>query len=175
MFTNSSEMTNQMNKLLAILFIVCFLVAGCYSLKNASVSPDLEFFFVEDFRITARNAPAAIDTDFEEALKNKIRNESNLVLNRQQAQILFEGAVSGYNVQALAPQPGETVALNRLQITVTITYTDKENEDKNWNQSFNEYAEFSSDQLLADVEDQLIQTIFDQLTENVFNKAFGDW
>ena len=145
------------------------------SFKNASVSPDLNYFFVEDFKISARNAPATIDTDFEEALKNKIRNESRLVLDRAKAQVLFSGAVSGYSVQALAPEPGETVALNRLQITVTIKYQDIENDAKNWDQSFNEYAEFSSDELLSDVEDQLLITIFEQLTENIFNKAFGDW
>jgi len=153
--------------------VTCF--SGCYSFKNASVSPDLNYFFVEDFRITARNAPATIDTDFEEALKTKIRNESRLVLDREKAQIRFNGAVSGYAVQALAPQPGETVALNRLQITVSISYEDLENDGKDWDESFIEYAEFSSDQLISDVEDELLITIFDQLTENIFNKAFGDW
>lgn len=152
-----------------------FLWTGCYSLKNANVSPDLKYFFVEDFRITARNAPATIDTDFQEALKNKIRNESRLVLDRTKAQILFSGAVSGYSVQSLAPEPGETVALNRLQITVTLKYEDIENEDKSWDRSFNEYAEFGSNLILADVEDELLITIFDQLTENIFNEAFGDW
>ncbi len=160
------------------LFFIAFLLLtapGCYSFKNASVSPDLNYFFVEEFRITARNAPATINTDFEEALKNKIRNESRLVLDQQNAQISFSGSVSGYVVQALAPQPGETVALNRLQVTITVKYRDLEDADKNWDQSFNEYAEFSSDQILSDVEDQLLITIFEQLTENIFNKSFGDW
>jgi hypothetical protein len=161
--------------LLFSLITLGFSYSGCYSFKNASVSPDLKYFFVDDFRITARNAPATIDNDFQEALKNKIRNESRLVLDREKAQIIFSGAVSGYSVQALAPQPGETVALNRLQITVNIKYQDLENEDKAWDQSFNEYAEFGSDLTLTDVEAELIITIFDQLTENIFNKAFGDW
>lgn len=158
-----------------IFSVIITCLAGCYSFKNASVSPDLKYFFVEDFRITARNAPATIDTDFEEALKNKIRNESRLVLDREKAQILFSGAVSGYSVQSLAPQPGETVALNRLQITITLKYQDLENEDKDWNKSFSEYAEFGSDLTLSDVEAELLITIFEQLTENVFNEAFGDW
>ena len=164
-----------MRNILFLAVLCCTLFSSCYSFKNANVSPDLKYFFVEDFRITARNAPGTINTDFQEALKNKIRNESRLVLDQQNAQITFDGAVSGYSVQALAPQPGETVGLNRLQITVTITYTDNEDDEKSWNQSFNEYAEFSADQLLSDVEETLLITIFDQLTENIFNKAFGDW
>ncbi len=158
-----------------ILLLILLGLGSCYTLKNASVSPDLSYFFVDDFRISARNAPPTIDTDFEEALKNKIRNESRLVLDRDQAQIKFSGSVAGYTVQALAPEPGETVALNRLQITINIKYEDMTNPDKNWDQSFNEYAEFSSESLLSDVEDELLITIFDQLTENIFNKAFGDW
>ena len=164
-----------MHKLVPLFFLLAMALSGCYSMKNASVSPDLNYFFVEDFRITARNAPATIDTDFEEALKNKIRSESRLILNRSEAQVIFSGAVSGYTVQALAPQPGETVALNRLQITVTLSYQDLTDDEKSWDQSFIEYAEFSSDVLLSDVEDQLLITIFDQLTENIFNQAFGDW
>lgn len=159
------------------LLLIGFMLSttGCYSFKNASVSPDLQYFFVEEFRITARNAPPTINTDFEEALKNKIRNESRLVLNREQAQIRFNGSVSGYSVQALAPEPGETVALNRLFVTVSIKYEDETDPDKDWSQSFNEYAEFSSDQVLSDVEDELLISIFEQLTENIFNQAFGDW
>ncbi len=158
-----------------ILLVIATVCSQCYSFKNASVSPDLNYFFVDDFQITARNAPPTIDTDFEEALKNKIRSESRLELDREKAQILFSGSVSGYTVQALAPEPGETVALNRLQITVNIKYEDLASEEKSWNQSFNEYAEFSSDQLISDVEDELLITIFEQITENIFNKAFGDW
>ena len=159
------------------IILLGFLIStsSCYSFKNASVSPDLQYFFVEEFRITARNAPPTINTDFEEALKNKIRNESRLILNRELAQVRFDGSISGYSVQALAPEPGETVALNRLFVTISIKYQDETDPDKDWNQSFNEYAEFSSDQILSDVEDELLISIFEQLTENIFNKAFGDW
>lgn len=164
-----------MNRIYPILLLLALGLSGCYSFKNASVPLDLKFFWVEDFLLTARNAPPTLDTDFEEALKNKIRNESRLVLDRQQAQIIFDGSVASYNVQALAPQPGETVGLNRLNITIQVQYTDLLDDTKNWTQNFTEYAEFSADVLLADVEDELIRTIFDQLTENIFNKAFGDW
>lgn len=164
-----------MHRLQILLVALMIGLSGCYSFKNASVSPDLQFFWVSDFLLSARNAPPTIDTDFEEALKNKIRNESRLVLDRQQAQIIFEGSVSSYNVQALAPEPGETVGLNRLNISVQVQYIDVVDDTKNWSQNFTEYAEFSADVLLADVEDELIRTIFDQLTENIFNKAFGDW
>lgn len=151
------------------------LFLGCYTFKNASVPSDLQYYYVEDFVLTARNAPPTIQTDFQEALKNKIRNESRLVLDQNQAQVLFTGTVSSYNVQALAPEPGATVALNRLNISVQVTYQNFMDTDKDWSQTFSEYAEFSSDVVLSDVEEQLISTIFDQLTENIFNKSFGDW
>ena len=155
--------------------VMPMILSGCYTFKNASVPVELEYFFVEDFRITALNAPATIDTDFEEALKNKIRSESRLELNREEAQVIFSGSVSSYQVQALAPQPGQTVQLNRLNIGITIDYLDLSDEEKNWSQTFREYAEYSSDQVLADIEEELIRTIFEQITENVFNKSFGDW
>jgi hypothetical protein len=161
--------------LAGLITVYCLLFTACYSFKNVSLSPDIEFFSVDEFRQTARNAPAALAIDFSERLKDKIRNESRLNLNDDNPHLIYSGSLTRYQVRAIAPQPNETVAQNRLEIAVKVKFKNTLDEEKNWEQSFSYYEEFPAEDVLTDVQDDLIENIFDQLVEDIFNKSFGDW
>jgi hypothetical protein len=130
---------------------------------------------VDNFILTAQNAPATIDRDFTEALKDKIRTESRLDLVAQNPDVLFSGSIVGFDVRSVAPQPGETVAFNRLTIRVKVKYENFVQEDKDYDEVFSFFADFPSDAVLTDVQDELIDTIFTQILEDIFNKTFTDW
>lgn len=154
------------------------LLSGCYSFKGISIPPKANTFYVNDFSLRANNAPAQIDQQWSEALRAKVRNESRLTYNEQSPDIEFEGSITTYGVQGTAPQEGNTVALNKLTIAVSVTYTnhtgDGGKEDE-WTQSFSFFKDFDATLDLNSVEQGFIDEIFEQLTENVFNKAFTNW
>ena len=116
-----------------------------------------------------------LSTDFTEALKDKIRNESRLIFAETDPDIVFSGAITRYSVTPVAPDQGETIALNRLEIAVRVVYENTVKEEQNWQQNFSFFQDFPGGQNLIDVQDELVAAINDQLVENIFNAAFNNW
>lgn len=159
----------------ALFFPVILGMVSCYSFRGVSIAPDVNTFYVEDFELTAPNAPVTLDQDFSEAIRDKIRRETRLSLSEVDPDLIFAGAITAYNVTALDPVIGERTALNRLTISIRVNYENTKNKEDKWQQSFSFFEDFQADQNLADVEIQLIETIFEQITEDIFNRAFSNW
>ncbi len=156
-------------------FVVCTL-SGCYSFKGIAIPTDVNSYFVENFQNSAPQAPGDINQRFSEALRAKIRNESRLVYNEKSPDIEFSGTITGFRLTPEAPQAGNTVALNKLEITVSVNYINNNDEAKNWkNKQFSFFRTFPSDQDFISIQDGLINEIFKQLMENIFNDAFTGW
>jgi hypothetical protein len=156
----------------------CLSLAGCYSFKGISIDPDVNTFSVQTFEIQTANAPPTVGLDFTERLKDKVRSETRLVLRSEDTDVEFTGRVTDFRVVPVAPRPGETVSLNRLELGLSVRYVNNKNEKKSWpaERSFRHFAEFDNTVDLLSVQDGLLRnTIFPQLLEDVFNAAFNDW
>ena len=164
---------------LPFLFVIpiVILLSGCYGFKGISIPPDINTFYVENFENRASNAPANIDQVFSEALRTKIRNESKLQLTNtaEEADIIFNGNISRFQVTSEAPQEGNTVAFNKLTIAVQVEYINAKDEEENWEKSFSFFRDFDANADFQAEQDGYIEEIFDQITENLFNEAFTDW
>lgn len=165
--------------LTTILFF--FLAQSCsISLVNRSIDYDvLKTFNIDQFGVKAPNAPPIIGQQFSEQLKTRVLNNTKLayVQEERDGDVLFSGDITGYVIEALAPQADQSVALQRLSIQISIQYKTPPVKDgsQDWVQTFNRFANFSAEQDLASVEDQLITEIYDQIMDDVFNKAFSGW
>jgi hypothetical protein len=168
-----------MKFLLPLILCFAWLLSGCcYSFKGISIDNDVNTFFIQNFSAEAPNAPPALPVDFTERLKDKIRLESRLTLKNTEPDVEFTGKINEYRVVPVAPRPGETVALNRLEVGVSVQFLNHVNEKKSWPtpRSFRHFAEFDNNVDLLSVQDQLLQqTIYPQLLEDIFNAAFNDW
>lgn len=156
-----------------LLFLIVF--SSCYSFKGIAIPPNVNTFFVENFNNAVPQAPADINQRFSEALRAKIRNESRLTYNEQKPDIEFSGEISGFRLTPEAPQAGNTVALNKLEISVSVSFVNNTDETKNWKKTFSFFRTFESDKDFVSIQDNLISEIFRQLTENIFNDAFTGW
>ena len=160
--------------LLMLIFIS--LLTGCtLSLKSSSIPPEVQTYYVGNFKLTALNAPATITQTFAESLKDKISKESRLKYTDTDPHIEFNGTVQGFNVSSVAPQPGETTAFNRLTINLSVEYTNNLDPKDQWTKSFSHFEDFPSDVNLLQVQDELITVIFNQILEDIFNQAFNNW
>lgn len=151
---------------------------ACYTFKGISIDPNIKTFYVRNFENVASNAPPTLAVDFTERLKDKVRTETPLTLKTEEPDAEFAGRVVDYRVVPVAPKPGETVALNRLEIRFQISYTvNKEGVPGSWpsEKSFSHFAEFSNETDLLTVQDELIRQISNQLLEDIFNAAFNNW
>ncbi len=158
-----------------LLAIAAFSLNGCYSFRGISIAPEVESYYVAQFRNNAVNAPPTLEVRLTEDLKEKIRTESRLILNETDPDIEFRGTVVDFRVTSEAPQPGETTAINRLTIVTAIEYLDNTAEEKDWKQNFSFFFDFPSTTDLASVQDEAITAISQQMMEDIFNKAFTDW
>jgi hypothetical protein len=159
-------------------FLACSLTfTSCYSFKGISIDPNVNTFFIQNFEVSAASAPPTLAVNFTERLKDKIRNETRLNLKSTDPDIEFTGKVRDFRVVPVAPQPGQVVALNRLEIALDVMYIDHKTEAKSWTSSrpFQHFAEFPNDKDLLSIQDQLIAQIFDQILEDIFNATFNDW
>lgn len=159
------------------IFLAAFalFLSGCYSFKGIAIPPDINTYFVDNFQNAVPQAPGDINQRFSEALRAKIRNESRLTYQEENADIEFSGSITGFRLSPEAPQAGNTVALNKLEITVSVNYVNNKDETKNWKKQFSFFRTFESDKDFISIQESLIDEIFKQLMENIFNQAFTGW
>ncbi len=119
-------------KSLFFLIPILFILQGCYSFKGINIPTDVTTYFVDNFQNDAIGAPGDLHQRFTEGLRAKIRNESRLTYNEQNPDIEFSGRMVRFAISPEAPQAGNTVALNKFEITVSVDYFNNKDESKNW-------------------------------------------
>jgi len=164
-----------MQKLFLLLVLFIGLNACTFKFNDYDISPDVKTFSVEQFETTAGNAPPTIGQQFSEQLKQRILNDTKLQYRDSKGDIEFLGAITSYEISPIAPQPGQTVALQRLTLRMDIECKSSKQVIKNWSPSFSRFADFAADADLSAVEERLVKEIYTQIIEDVFNKAFSNW
>lgn len=162
-------------KFIFLIFLFSFFYSCKYSFNGIGIPPDMNTFYVEPFELTTTNTEPTIATIFSETLSDKILTESKLRKAEIDPDYIFSGAVTRYQVTAVAPQPGEVSAFNRLEIGVKIVFENTKDEEQNFDQTFSFFNDFPSDANIINIQEELINNIFDQIVEDVFNKAFTNW
>ena len=80
-----------------------------------------------------------------------------------------------HSAQKVAPTATDQAALNRLQITIQVRFTNVKDDTKSFDQAFSFFKDFPQNQTLSQNEGQLVPLILDQLVLDVFNKTAADW
>ena len=157
-----------------VLYIVCVgmlaALSGCkvYSFTGASLPADVKTVTVEQIRNGANNGPALLNQTITDALKNKLVTEANLRQVTYDGDLVFKGTITGYSYAAQAPTAQLQSGVNRLTITVQISFENKKYPKDSWKQAetFSRYADAPGSANLSDVQ---------QLMDDIFNKAFVKW
>jgi len=156
-------------------FIGIVIFSACYTLNGISIPENVQTYYVANFDQKARNAPPLINQIFTEELKNKINQQTKLTANDTDPDVEFNGSISNFALEQLAPTADSQSSLNRLRISISVEYTNHRNDDLSWKQTFSQNFDFSADQDLLSVQDQAIDDIYEQIIEQIFNKSFADW
>lgn len=158
--------------------IAVVLFTGCrmsVSLTGGTVDARAKTVAVATFPNNASLVNPQLSQSFTTALKDKIQGQTPLTIVNTNGDYEIEGEITGYTVNPVAIQGNDTPAMNRLTITVRVRFTNKFNEDQNFEQSFSRYADYYSSQNLSTVEAALVTEINEALTDDIFNKAFVNW
>lgn len=147
---------------------------GIYSFSGASIPAEAKTISVDYFPNHAQLVNPLLSENLTTALRNAMTSQTTLDLIESGGDLAFEGEITDYRTTPVAIT-GQTAAMNRLTITVTVRFSNRIDDSKDFEQSFSRYEDYPSDQDLNSVQETLTTTIVDQLVEDIFNKALVNW
>jgi len=162
---------------LIVLLVITLFSAGCgvYSFTGASIPPGAKTVSVQYFQNRAQLIEPTLSSYFTDALRDIFVNQTTLKMVDRNGDLALDGEIVDYKTSPEAIQGDQTAALNRLTITVNVRFVNKLEPEKDFEQKFTQYKDYSSDTDLSAVKDDLISEITDMLTTDIFNKAVVNW
>jgi len=162
----------------AALAVTAFIVQSCgiYSFTGTSIQPDVKTVTVNYFEYKALKVNPSLSNDITNALQDKFLKLTKLEQVDMDGDLEITGAVTGYDVKAAAITANEQAAMNRLTVTVKISFVNRKYpEDDFDDKSFSAYADFDAMQSLDAVESSICEEIIEQLCEDMFNATVANW
>ncbi len=146
-----------------------------YSFTGASISPDVKTFSVYYFPNRARLVNPNLSQQITEALQDKLLRQTSLDQLGDSGDLEFEGQITGYDTRPMNISEGDLAAQTRLTVSVKVKYTNNKNRDDDWEKTFSAYEDFSSTEILSNVEDELMIEIIEKITDDIFNESIANW
>lgn len=171
----------QKMKLKSILpFAFCLLPLvfnSCYTLSGSSILPDWQSIRIATFpNVAPQYQNPNLSQDFTNELQDIFNNRTKLSLTTDEnADLLLEGEITGYQQSSVAIQANELAGKNRLTMTVRVRYQNNKDETKSFDKSFSAYEDFEANQTIQQAEATLLPDIIEQLVAQIFNAIAMDW
>jgi hypothetical protein len=170
-----------MAKLFNPVFLISMLLiavsCGVYSFTGA----DIDYSTTKSFQVNnfTNNAPIVepkVARNFTLALQDILLNQTNLSLTNNNGDLIYEGEIVDYYIAPITATSRNTAAENRLTIGVNVRFTNTNSPEKDFEQKFSFYYDYSgSAQLIGGQLDTALSIIFERLTQDIFNKSLANW
>lgn len=149
---------------------------GIYSFSGTSIQPEVKTVTVNYFEYKALKVNPSLSNQMTEAMQDKFLKLTKLEQVEMEGDIEIIGAITGYDVKATAVTANESVAQNRLTVTVKVSFVNRKFPEDNFDdKSFSAYQDFDAMQSLESVEATLCEDIVEQLCEDIFNATVAQW
>lgn len=168
-----------------LLLTLCFLPFSCgvYKFNGASINyNEIKTLSIANFVNSIGSGPPNMSQTFTEGLKEYFQTNTKLELIQSQGDLQFEGEINGYSVrpQAISSSGNNNQAdgtsLMRVQISVSVLFTNTRKEEDNFDRAFSFYADYDpSTTTLTAVEDDLVNEIFEALYFDIFQASVAQW
>ena len=159
----------------SMFMVGCIFMRGGYSFSGASIPDAAKTFSVAYFPNNAPMVSPTLSTMFTEALKDKFSRQTKLQLVEEGGDFAFEGEITGYSSTTASVSSDNYAQLNRLTITVRVEFTNVVEPNNSFVQTFSQFADYDSQQLLLDIQTELDQQIVDQIVTDIFMAAAANW
>ena len=165
-----------MKRLTILLLIILTSCTISYKFNGAAIDYNTtKTISVAEFPIRAALVYPPLGPAFNEALKDIYTRQTRLIMVKTGGDLQVEGEITGYDLSPQAVTEDAYASQTRLTISVKVRYTNTKNPNLNVDQTFRAYRDFSSSQMLTQVQDELISQIVDELAELIFNATVGSW
>lgn len=168
-----------MKKSILISILLMLLLAGCsikYSLNGASIDyTKIKTISITDFQNLAPTVYPPLAQRFTEDLKDRFRRQTRLRDIPTNGDLSIEGEIVGYDLSAEAVQENAFAAKTRLTLRINVRFTNKVNEEENFEREFTSFGTFDSSQMFVDVQDQLCEELTKDIINQIFNATVENW
>ena len=168
--------TYHISKIFFLLIIVTFIGScGVYSFTGASIPPEAKTVSVQFFQNKSQLVEPVLSPLFTDDLRDILISQTVLEMVDKGGDLAFEGEITNYKTTPVAIQGDQTAALNRLTIKVNVRFFNKFEPEKDFEQEFSQFLDYSSEKDLNTIKEELITQINDMLVTDIFNKALVNW
>lgn len=168
-----------LRRIFAIIAIIVVSQACSISYKFNGAALDYSIYktiSISEFPIRAALVYPPLQQTFENKLNDMVTRQTRLrVVDSNNTDLRLEGEITGYSLSPQAVNEDAYASQTRLTITVRVKYSNNKDNSQDIDQTFSAYRDFSSDQMLTDVQDELCSQICDELTTLIFNATLGNW
>ena len=168
-----------MKKSILISILLMLLLAGCsvkYSLNGASIDyTKIKTVSITDFQNLAPTVYPPLAQRFTEDLKDRFQRQTRLRDIPTNGDLSIEGEIVGYDLSAEAVQENAFAAMTRLTLRINVRFTNKVNEEENFEREFTSFGTFDSSQMFVDVQDQLCEELTKDIINQIFNATVENW
>ena len=162
-----------------LLFAGMAILSSCrvsYSFTGASISPEVKTIRIDNFPNNAQLVNPTLSQELTDALRDRFQSQTNLIIVNQGGDLVLEGEITGYNTQPIAIQSDDKAAMNRLTISLKVTFINTNDESQSFEkQNFTRYDDYPSNLDFNSVQDSYVPLIIDYLVDDIFNKAVVNW
>lgn len=168
-----------MRKLISCL-VILLVIVSCrisYQFNGASIDyTKIKTIQIKDFQNQARLVYPPLSQEFSEHMRDVfLRNTKLQLVNNGRADLEIEGEIIGYDLMALAVQEGQYAAQTRLTMTVRMRFHNNVNPQEDKEETFSAYQNFSSSEMLDNVQAQLVEQMNKEIVDQIFNATMANW
>lgn len=163
-----------------LLLLVMTMTQAClprYTFNGASIDyTTYRTISFGEFPIRAALVFPPLQQMFENRMLDMIQQQTRLnVIDNVNSDLRLEGEITGYSLSPQAIGEDAYASQTRLTISVRVKYINNKNPNLSKDQTFSAYRDFSSSEMLTDVQDDLCNQICKDLSDLIFNATLGDW
>ena len=166
-------------RLFTLISLIVIMQACSISYKFNGAALDYTIYktiSISQFPIRAALVYPPLQQTIENQLTEMIERQTRLrVMDSGNTDLRIEGEITGYSLSPQAVNENAYASQTRLTITVRVKYIDNKNDGQEIDQTFSAYRDFSSNEMLTDVQDELCTQISKELADLIFNATIGNW
>ncbi|XOD67779.1 MAG: LptE family protein [Flavobacteriales bacterium Tduv] len=150
--------------------------SGCYSFTGggSTLSKEVKTIQIEQFLNNTIFPNTSLAPEFTNRLQNIFHNRTSLIAVDHDSDLVLEGEFTKYDTEVFNIS-NDRIQGSRLRVKVKVSYKNKKQPTKDFEQEFETVEDFSSDETLLQAGPRLIPLIVERLSNEVFNKVYNDW
>lgn len=160
-------------------FLVALVLVSCsvsYKFNGASIDYSVtKTMYIKEFQNQAPMVYPLLTQVFNETLQDHFTRNTKLSFTDINPDLELEGEIVRYDLTPQSVKEDAYASETRLTMSVKIRFRNNKNPNEDKEETITAYRDFSSNQMLTDVQDRLIDELSKDIVDQIFNTTLSNW